>query len=355
MEERLAALEAQVAELDQDGFRTGVTEHVLDSIWAHLEQQGLAGFPERVVQDVADKVLSGLEERLAGIDLPGLAARLEALEARPTGSDAPGAAPGGAVEDLLDRVEALEERLAGVARSARETREELAKLTERPDASGPATARDAEPATAQPGQLEALEERLASLEQRAEEIAAAAAGGTEPAAADPGRVALESRLAALERRTEEVAAATDLDALSARLVEYAMMPVMKAIDGRLKKLDQGELSERVVEEAAKKTMRLVKGKLDEETDEPAPARQEAGGGSPEPGEGYDHKKFVALAREVMALKEASKRPDAAAGGAVALLNSTEFKQIFDKKINQVVGYLKSDVIPKAIKRADEGD
>jgi hypothetical protein len=42
------------------------------------------------------------------------------------------------------------------------------------------------------------------------------------------------------------------------------------------------------------------------------------------------------------------------GGSLAeILSSTEFKQTFDAKINQVLGYIKSDVVPKAVKKALE--
>jgi hypothetical protein len=126
------------------------------------------------------------------------------------------------------------------------------------------------------------------------------------------------------------------------------------------------------------------------------------------GAAYDHKKFIALAREVKNVKDALKKigpgggggggggdsqalndkadkadlrtlavqvtkcedwierlrgtgttnkPGATAAGAGAnlseILSSTEFKQVFDSKINQVLGYIKSDVVPKAVKKALE--
>ena len=38
---------------------------------------------------------------------------------------------------------------------------------------------------------------------------------------------------------------------------------------------------------------------------------------------------------------------------IEVINSTEFKQAFDTKINQVLSYIKSDVVPKAVKKALE--
>ena len=119
---------------------------------------------------------------------------------------------------------------------------------------------------------------------------------------------------------------------------------------------------------------------------------------------YDHKKFIALAREVKKVKDGIKtlvksavpvpggvggsdkadksdlrslavqvtnlenairnlqpgkpgKPGGATPGAgsgqsvVQIINSPEFKQTFDTKINQVLNYIKSEVVPKAVKKA----
>ncbi|MCA8921006.1 MAG: hypothetical protein KDD82_04310 [Planctomycetes bacterium] len=69
--------------------------------------------------------------------------------------------------------------------------------------------------------------------------------------------------------------------------------------------------------------------------------------------GVFDKKFLALAREVKSLKEQVEKPAAPSGDVVGLLATVEFKQAFDTKINQVLGYVKSDVVPRAVKKALE--
>lgn len=69
LEARIAALEGRLQQLDQ--LQERVTAHALESIWAHLEQQGLAGFPARIAEEV----------KAAGAGSTDLAARLSRLEA----------------------------------------------------------------------------------------------------------------------------------------------------------------------------------------------------------------------------------------------------------------------------------
>lgn len=65
------------------------------------------------------------------------------------------------------------------------------------------------------------------------------------------------------------------------------------------------------------------------------------------------KTFAALAREVKALKEDEHKREG--GPLTEILSSTEFKEAFDAKINQVLGYLKNEVVPNAVKKAFEGN
>ena len=53
--------------------------------------------------------------------------------------------------------------------------------------------------------------------------------------------------------------------------------------------------------------------------------------------------FLALAREVKTLRDSLN--------LVEMFNSREFKEIFDRRINQVIGYLRNDAIPSAVKKA----
>lgn len=61
-------LEARIAALE--GLQEKVTAHALESIWAHLEQSGLAGFPARILEEVKAqaKPPADLSERVARLE-----------------------------------------------------------------------------------------------------------------------------------------------------------------------------------------------------------------------------------------------------------------------------------------------
>jgi hypothetical protein len=80
---RLAAVEARLAALEEridgDG-ETSVTALALQSIWAHLDEAGLDGFPERIVNDLID--LTGHKPPSLDGDLEDLEGRLQKIEAK---------------------------------------------------------------------------------------------------------------------------------------------------------------------------------------------------------------------------------------------------------------------------------
>lgn len=292
-----------------------VAESVLESVWDHFKNYGLKAFPENVQQELAQ------------------------LGARSGSSEAAGAPAG--LEDLADRVEAVEDRLRGVASVAREAKEQLSERLEQVESRPLGSGGFRRAAIAE------LQERLEQVEGRG------SAGGGSSAALEARVAAIEERLAALEAAPARPSGAAapagevDVDALANRLISSSLQPVMKAIDGRLDKV-----SDTLAVEAASKALEAVEGRLDEiraAGGVAAAADDDAESGDA----GYSHKRFTALAREVMSIKQAVERPSAERD-LLGLLNSSEFKELFDQKVNQVLGYLKSDVIPRAVKDAVQG-
>lgn len=87
---RLAALESRLAELDEVQVHQRVVTHALESIWAHLQEKGVGGFPARVVAELEAGIESALVRRasdpdalLAGLDLKALTDRLVLSASRP--------------------------------------------------------------------------------------------------------------------------------------------------------------------------------------------------------------------------------------------------------------------------------
>lgn len=166
-------------------------------------------------------------------------------------------------------------------------------------------------------QLETVEHRLGGVARTAREGAAV----SKEVKARLDRMA--ARLDALEagnktrgrtRRTPRPAA--NVTQIAEKVALQAIQPVMKAIDERIEKLQ-----------------------------------------APEAPEGFSPQRFKALAREVKQLKQSVRVPALNAGASpelIGLLNSPEFKQVFDKKIKPILDYLESDVIPRVVTRALRG-
>jgi len=204
---RVAAVEERLESLDPAELPTRVTGHVLESIWAHLEQTGLAGFPDRIAKEVADAAgeRPGGEPAPAAAAAEGFEARLSALEARLSALEAGGAA-GGYSEEFVDQVQQL----------AEETAREAARR-------------------AAPADAAALEARVAALEAGG----GAAAG---PAGASPDELADQVVQLALEA-VEERAREQDADALARRATEL----VVPAVEERLQGWEPSGWREEVVE------------------------------------------------------------------------------------------------------------
>ena len=168
LEARLAALESRLGELDEVQVHERVVSHALESIWAHLQEKGVAGFPARVVAELEAGIESALLRRasdpealLAGLDLKALADRLVLSASRPL-------------------MAAIDRRL-----ESRRLRRPSSAL--RPDAP--------------------LDERLIEIEQRLERLEAAG----EAEAAERQVQALAARVSALERLAMQLQTAQAAD------------------------------------------------------------------------------------------------------------------------------------------------
>lgn len=89
LQARLAALEARVAALEERLEGEGdesVASTALQSIWAHLDERGLEGFPERVVNDLIE--LTGAKPVDLSVDVDDIEQRLAKVETKVgTGSE----------------------------------------------------------------------------------------------------------------------------------------------------------------------------------------------------------------------------------------------------------------------------
>lgn len=124
---RLDALETRLADLDEVQVHQRVVAHALESIWAHLQEKGVGGFPARIVAELEAGIESALARRasdpealLAGLDLKALTDRLVLSASRPLMAaidqrlesrqvKRPG--PDATVEERLARIEQRLERL----------------------------------------------------------------------------------------------------------------------------------------------------------------------------------------------------------------------------------------------------
>ncbi len=118
--------------------------------------------------------------------------------------------------------------------------------------------------------------------------------------------ALEQRLASLEKRADD--AHGDRRRLAERVAAEASKPVIRAVDERMRR------AERDVSESLRRHVRQA---VDQE---------------------LEQRDVQALKRAIVALQRAIARPSGEL--AQGLLNSAEFKQLFDERIRGVLDYLK---------------
>jgi hypothetical protein len=144
--ERLRGLERRLAELDEVQVHQRVVAHALESIWAHLQERGVAGFPARVASELQAGIEAALTRRasdpealLAGMDLKALADRLvlsatrplmAAVDARLAALRPADAAGLTGLEERLSRIEQRLERLETAA-DALATERQVGALAER--------------------------------------------------------------------------------------------------------------------------------------------------------------------------------------------------------------------------------
>lgn len=314
---RVAALEARPAAAsaedgagaDDEATARGVVQRAVQAVWDQLAPLDLPGLPGRVTEQVTASITARLDREMAGlvdtIAQEATAPVLKSIESRLERLDLKGLPArvtrevSGQVRAALGDDEALAEALA----------ERVARLLPAPGG-GEATAAGASPAN-----VEELVDRAAA---RALEW-------------------VEDRLTALER-------GGGVEVEIARAVAKAA--AAQVVDERLR-----DLRPTPADFDGAKTVTVDPSKSGVVT---------AGESRSEPKTGVFDKKFVALAREVKGLKEAVEALQEGGGGArpagastevVGLLASPEFKQTFDAKVKEVLNYVKTDLVPSAVKRA----
>ncbi|MCO5170769.1 MAG: hypothetical protein M9894_30955 [Planctomycetes bacterium] len=401
-EEAVRALEARLSALD-DELRDGVDR--LDARVAALRERS-AGRSQEDARTRIDAAVAPLEARLAALEArpatseegaasgqAGLEARLAALEARPSRADGAAAADaasmsgeggergeGDVVHDVVQRaVQAVWDQLAPLdlpGLPGRVGEQVMAQVTARLDREMAGLVDTiAQEATAPV--LKSIESRLERLDLKglpgrvtrdvATQVRAALGEDDDLAEALAERVA--GRLPA-----PEAAAGGGAPADVEQLVDRAAARALEWVEDRLTALEQaGGVELEVTRAAARAVAAQV---VDEKLRELRPTAGDFDGAKTvvvdpsksgtiapgdakgEPRTGVFDKKFVALAREVKGLKEAFEqlqgaagRPPASSPELVALLASPEFKQTFDAKVKEVLNYVKSDLVPSAVKRA----
>jgi len=359
-----------MGELDEETL-SQITAHVLESIWAHLEDQGLEGFPARVVADARDSThltgdrIANLESKVASLDGGqagggDLEQRLSALEQRVAslGSGGGAGVPDDAalnrkIDSLLEEkvddldLETLRDR---VLRSVRSRLEE--------DGGAPQAGekiRGTEPAFDMSLLKDELKEELLTELEEALNVPAPTASTVTSGGAAPSR--------------EELLKLLDLEKIARRLEHMAISPVLKAIDQRMKSANLDSVAEEAAEKAISKrfssdVLEQVsgQGQVSEDLEDKfkdlerrlqAQIKEQASLASTPAGTLQDEsgntikltedRHFLALAREVKTLRDSLN--------LVEMFNSREFKEIFDRRINQVISYLRNDAIPSVVKKA----
>ncbi len=393
-------------ERDLDGLPDRIGQEasapVLAAIEARINKLDLKNLPTRVAEDATAEVMILVREQAAS----------EAQRA--VAEAAAGANGGGADQGKI--LEAVELRLAqnpppeeivqmASAQAIAAFEERLAEVSAGSSSGGPSPDEIVQMASAQA--IAAFEERLAEVST------GSSSGGPSPD--EIVQMATGQAIAAFEERLAEVSAGSSSGGPSPdEIVQMAAGQAIAAVDERLAAIGSGGSSGGVDEAKVDEIARKIA--LDVVASHAKLAGMGVGEGDPtatqilKRAQGsaiYDHKKFISLAREVKNVKDALKKgaggggggggdskalndkadkadlrtlavqvtkcedwierlrgsgPTAKPGAAPAegggaslseILSSTEFKQVFDTKINQVLGYIKSDVVPKAVKKALE--
>jgi hypothetical protein len=360
-----AAPAAGAARADLDKLQVGLDElkETIELLQARMDaqrarqQQAPAQASDELVARVQEGVLATVGERMLALE-----ARLAETSARSTTSDASvsgvgGAAPNAdavvqqAVQAVWDQLEPLD--LPGLPQRTTDlvTQKVMAQIDE---------------------SLAGLPERLAA------------------SAAAPVMASIEARLAKLDLKNlpRKIAAdvkaelgqnggggdapAVDEAGLTARILEQvdqrlADRPAAPEGGGNGVDLDQvREVAREVAAEIVAESQAQSGG---------AAAPSGNGDGAPSGGDAGDggktEKRLAAMARALKELKDdfdgvkeqvgtlADRPPVGEAAPAagpvprelIAFLNSVEFKEVFDKRINEVLRYVKNDLVPSAVKKA----
>jgi len=337
-EKVIERVETRLAEFDMaaEAVLQDATTQAIDAVEgkiADLRDEGGGGGGgvdvDAITERVAGRVLEQVEARLAGVESGGGAVDPGQVQSLVEAAlaDMGGQRGGGGVEPEQIRAwvdSAVAERLAGEAPAGGVDPHQIQAWVD--SAVGERLAGGAQ----QPGGGIDAEQVFSWVESAVEErLAVAGGGGVSPAD--------------LERIREDATAAARAAADDA--VEARMQGATTATTSASGERDRPKGATGVYDRKFIALAREVKQLKDS---------VKSGGGGSTGKDGRDllnSEEFQALleARIEQAVKTGGKAKDA--NETVALLNSTEFKQHFDTKINQVLAYLKGDLIPSAVKKA----
>lgn len=285
-----------------------------------------------MAEQAREAALAALEPRLSALETAGGAPDGEALAA---------GAREAAAALVAERLEALEPRLSALEQALSSRVE--AVVDER---------------------LGALESRLVGLEQAVALAQTAPAAAAGPPPEELIEAATARALAAVEERLERVAAPpADVEAIARAAAEAVFEERGGAASPGVAKGATGVFDKKFV--ALAREVKNLKAAVD----------ANSGGGGGGGGGSVDLDALVAslqfrtvLAKEVQgqlaagAVPGVAAAPAAGVGGAVpsgagdvvALVASAEFKQALDAKVNQILSYIKGELIPKEVKKAVGG-
>ena len=350
---------SDVSRLDPLQLGAQVFDAVREQIQARLDF---------MAEQATGPVLKNIEKKVADLGLKTLPQRikaevLESIESSGGAIGPSGGGGGGDAEAIQKRVmNALETRLAEFDMAVESAIQETTSRA-----------------------MEAVERRLSQLEEQSGERAVIPSAPSGPAqvpadvieellerARQAARQAVAERPSHLEsssgpdpRELLEQARATALDAIEERLKN--LPAAAPAADERSGGPQTGVYDRKFI--ALAREVKQLKESLDKGTYAPTGASGASSGGG-----GGDHERQIRAFLDSNEFKEllesrvearvrqlappavsvgttsAASGPAPAAPDMVALLGTVEFKQMFDTKINEVLKYLRNDLIPSAVKK-----
>lgn len=409
VKDAVAAVKDRLEQLDDPRELMGraatqATKDALAAVEKRLEKLGQAGPAPAAAAPAGgaaradlDKLQAGLDELKETIDL--LQARMDAQRARqqgPSADELVARVQEGVLATVGERMVALEARLAETTgNAARSTTSDASVSGEGAGPNADAVVQQAVQAVwdqLDPLDLPGLPQRMTELVTKSvlaqiDENLAGLPDRLAASAAAPVMASIEARITKLDLKNLPKKIAADVKAelgqsggggepvdeagLTARILEQvdqrlADRPAPPAAEGGGVDLDQvREVAREVAAEVVAERQAGGGGAA-------SSGNGDGGGGEGGGGDGgKTEKRLAAMARALKELKDdfdgvkeqvgtlADRPPVGEAAPAagpvprelIAFLNSVEFKEVFDKRINEVLRYVKNDLVPSAVKKA----